>query len=176
MVRQRASNSYTEAYSSIEELTRFAKGTPIRAYGVDDVVTDEALATELRGRAGQSYVRITGLRFAGSEIERPIGHVVVHVDASYGDIRHDAWTLRVSIVERLIALYGVEISAIEQEVSVQRLSDDLAARLRDEPGAPALSIKRWYADADGRIFETSHSVYPMGRFAYRNVLTRRSSR
>ena len=55
---------------------------------------------------------------------------------------------------------------------VDRLSDQAAA-LKVEPGLPALVIRRWYSGENGRVFEVAFSRYPMGRFAYRNVLVSR---
>lgn len=175
VVRVHRLSGYTQSYSSIEELTRFAVGTPLHAIAVDDVLADIALARKIDGGVGQSYVRIRALRYDHDDTSSiPVGYVEVYVDASFGRIRSQLHDLKISIAETLERLYDVHISRIEQEISVHVLSEEIAARLHTKPGTPAMLIRRKYASENGRIFEIAFSYYPMGRFAYRNVLQRKT--
>lgn len=174
VVRRGANATYTESYSSIEELTRFAKGTPIHPRRVEDVVADEGMAQQLRGGIGQSYVRLTGLRFDREDAGSAVGHVEAYVDATYGGVRERMWKLTSSVAETIEQMYGIAIARIEQEIGVELLNDDQAQMLGVPPGTPALAIRRWYSADNGRIFEVAFSRYPMGRFVYRNVLMRQS--
>ncbi len=172
VVRASARPGYTESYASIEELTRFAKGTPLRVLRVEDVIVDDALAPLLRGRPGQSYLRIVGLRPGNTADGPPIAHVEVYVDPTYGRIRSHLENLGVSVAETIEAIYGVRIARIEQQFSVELLDREAAELLGVARKTPAMLIQRWYATDDGRIFEVALSRYPMGRYAYRNVLVR----
>jgi DNA-binding GntR family transcriptional regulator len=162
---------HVETYSSIHDLTRHARGTPIRVDRVEDIVADAALAARLDGIPGQGYIRIEGVRCKDNDPARPIGHVVVHVDVAYGRIREAAWRLDRSIVETLEGLYGLRVARIAQEVSATALSPEIAARLDAQAGAPALLIRRRYLDESGRSFEGAESTFPMDRFVYRSELT-----
>lgn len=174
VVRQHSRASYTETYSSVEELTRFAQGAPIRAHAIEDVVADEELAAMLRSRPGLGWLRILGVRHDRRDAEVPVGHVEVYVDAAYAGIREQVWTLETSVMETIEKRYGLAVARIEQEIAVELLTPGQAAALHAEPGAPALVIRRWYFADNGRNFEVAFSRYPMGRFAYRNVLMRNS--
>ena len=66
----------------------------------------------------------------------------------------------------------MSIARIEQEIAVELLAPEQAERLSVPPETPALVISRWYKAETGRIFEIAFSRYPMGQFAYRNVLVR----
>jgi len=169
--RATPATQHMETYSSINDLTRHAQGTPIRVQSVDDVVADAELAAILQCGLGQSFVRIDGCRYDTLRPDRPMGHVVVHVDATYGRIREAAWQLDRSIVETLEQLYGLRVARIAQEVTVTALSAELAPRLDAEPQSPALFIRRRYLSEAGRIFECADSTFPMGRFVYRTELT-----
>jgi GntR family transcriptional regulator len=162
---------HVETYSSIHDLTRHAHGRPIRVERVDDIVADEALAERLSGSPGQSFIRIEGFRYDQSNPERPMGHVVAHVDAAFGRIREAAWELDRSIVETLERLYGVRVARIQQEVTAVALEPEMAARLHAEAYSPALAIRRTYLSESGRSFECSDSLFPSGRFVYRTELT-----
>lgn len=172
VVRHTAGGAYTEAYSSIEELTRFAKGAPVQTDAVDEVTADAALAQLVRGRVGQGYLRIRGVRRHQDEA-LPACAIEVYVDATYAGIAASLPGLRQSIAETVEATYGLRIARIEQEISADVIDEVAAARLQVEPRTPALQIRRWYVADGGRIFEAAFSRYPIGRFTYRNVLLRR---
>lgn len=171
VVRTSANSGYTETYSSIEELTRFAKGAPLRVLRVETVIADDVMAGALRGHTGQSYLRIVALRPAASS-GPPIAHVEVYVDPTYGRIRDHLEGLNVSVAETIEALYDVRIARIEQEFKVELLDREPAELLHAAPKSPAMTIQRWYATDDGRVVEIAVSRYPIGRYAYRNVLVR----
>lgn len=171
VLRAAPATRHVETYSSIHDLTRHARGTPIRVDRIDDIVADAELAARLDGTPGQGYVRIEGVRCEGNDPARPIGHVVVHVDFAYGRIREAARQLDRSVVETLQGLYGVHVARIVQEVSATTLSPEIAARLDAEPDSPALLIRRRYLDEGGRSFEGAESTFPMDRFVYRSELT-----
>ncbi|MBX3530681.1 MAG: GntR family transcriptional regulator [Rhizobiaceae bacterium] len=172
VVRQQSRATYTETYSSVEELTRFAQGTPVRVYSLEDVVADADLAGRLRSRPGLAWLRLCGVRHDRQEADVPVGHVEVYVDAAYAGIREQAWTLQTSVMETVEKRYGLTVARIEQEIGVELLDDEQARTLKAEVGSPALVIRRWYIADNGRNFEVAFSRYPMGRFAYRNVLLR----
>ncbi len=169
--RTTPATQHFETYSSINDLVRHAQGTPIRVTQVEDVVADEGLAGLMQGSPGQSFVRIDGFRFDRRRPDRPMCHVEVHVDATYGRVREAAWKLDRSIVETLEQIYGVRVARIVQDVSACALSADLAERLDAEPNSPALFIRRRYLSDAGRCFECADSTFPMGRFVYRTELT-----
>jgi GntR family transcriptional regulator len=176
VVRRSSPAAYTENYSSVEELTRFAKGTPLHVMSVEDVVADAELAEKLRTREKQGFVLINGARYDRENADMPVGLVEVYVDATYGGIRDHARQMNVSVAETIEKLYGISIARIEQEIAVELLTADQAASLGVAPDTPALVVRRWYSGDNGRIFEIAFSRYPMGRFAYRNVLLRRDQK
>lgn len=177
VIRARAQTIYTQAYSSIDDLTRVARGMPLHPTRVGEVTADAALAGLLRGSPGRRYIHIEALRFASDDTTTtPAGHVEVFVDGTFGRIRDHLQDLRVAVAEKLEELYDLRIVRIEQEITVEALGTAHAATLDVAPGTPALLIRRWYSAANGRIFEIAISRYPVGRFAMRNVLTREGTR
>jgi GntR family transcriptional regulator len=172
VLRRAAQTTYSETYSSIDELIRYAKGSPLRVLTQEDVVADADLARLLRGREGQAYLRLTGTRFRADDPGRPVGFTDVYVDGIYGGVRHTVSDLSSSIAEALERLYGVTIQRIEQEINATLVTGDIADILEADVGAPMLVIQRWYHGENGRVFEYARSCYPTDRFVYRNVLAR----
>lgn len=174
VLRRGGRRRYVEAYSSIDDLVRYAQGRPIIAHAVDDVVADAAQAENLKCREGQSFIHIVGLRY-GTEgtAAPPVAHVEVFVESRFASIRERAFSLTTSIVTEIEHGYGVRAERIVQEISAALVPKEIAHRLQVEPGSPALGIRRWYYGPDERVFEASIGLYPLGRFTYRNELVRR---
>ena len=74
-----------------------------------------------------------------------------------------------SIIERD---FGLRIERVEQVISGLVLDENDAANLQVPPGTPALSIRRSYFDASGRLVEFADNLHPANRFAYRIELRR----
>ncbi len=173
VVKARRQSTYAQSYSSIEELTRVASGTPIHPIQVDDVIADNALANDLHCGVGQSFIRILGLRYGGDDTASvPVGYVEVYVDVSLGRIRAHLQDLKISIAETLEQLYDLRIFRIEQEITTAELPARIAAQMQVATGTPAMLIRRRYVAENGRIVETAFSYYAIGQFEYRNVLLR----
>jgi GntR family transcriptional regulator len=176
VLRSTPQSNFTETFSSVDELIRSGRGTPLRTLSVHEVVADERLAAELRGRNGQSYLKITGLRPATPKSNaRVVGYVEVYVDAIYSGIRNVLPGIKTTIAEAIDKLYVVPIKRIEQEITVCVLSKDMAGALEATAKTPALRIERWYYADNGRVFEIAKSYYPMGSFVYQSELRRNSN-
>lgn len=166
--------AYTESYSSIEELTTYAQGHPIRADRVEDIIADEELAAAIGCREGQAFLAIRGRRYDGSgKLKEPVCHVTAYVDARFSGIRHRLPSLQTAVVEAIEEEFGHAVARITQEIKPAVIPEGIHALLGVEAGSPALSITRWYHGPDDRVFEIAQSHYPIGRFTYRTELIRR---
>jgi DNA-binding GntR family transcriptional regulator len=173
VVRSTPKSMFSETFASVDELIRTGRGTPLRTHSVEDVFADAKLSEELRGREGQSYLRIIGTRPTTTNSNaRAVGYVEVFVDAIYSGVRSALPTLKTTIAEAINAAYSVSIDHIEQDITVSLFTKDQAKILGVKAKTPALKIQRWYYAGSGRPFEIATSYYPMGDFKYRSVLRR----
>ena len=171
VVRSAPRSIFTETFSSVEELIRTGRGTPLRTKSVTDVIADKKLAEQLRGRPGQSYLKITGVRPSGTRRAFLAGYVEVYVHSMYSGVRAQLPKLKTTIAEALDLLYGVPIARIDQEITVAIMTREMAKALGVPAGKPALRIQRWYQSTNGQVFEIATSYYPIGGFVYRSVLS-----
>lgn len=167
-------SAYTESYSSIEELTTYAQGHPIRVDEVEDIIADAALAGEIGCGEGQAFLAIRGRRYDRTgKLKEPVCHVTAYVDARFGAIRHRLSKLKTAVVEAIEEEFGHSVARITQELKPAVVPEGIDGLLGVEPGCPALSMTRWYHGGDDRVFEIAQSYYPIGRFTYRTELIRR---
>ena len=66
------------------------------------------------------------------------------------------------IVER----HGEIIVHAQLDMFASHIDDALAEHLEVEPNSAAMTIIRRYTDQQGRLFETTRSIHPEGRFVY----------
>ena len=173
VVRSTPRSVFSEMFSSVDEVIRSGRGTPLRTHSVEEIVADAKTAAMLRGREGQSYLHITGTRPTAHDADaHVVGYVDVFVDAIYSDVRNRLPKLKTTIAEVIGALYNVAVDRIEQEITVDLLNGVRAKSLGVKPHTAALKIRRWYYSDKGRVFEVATSYYPMGHFSYKSVLRR----
>lgn len=163
-------SSYVEQYSSVDELFSFAAGRPVVAQKVAWTTIDDSRARRLGLKSGSKALLIEGLRFGGGRL--PVAFVRIHLDQRYGRIADLIDGLQTSVAELLEREFDLKIGRIEQEIDSALIEPDMAALLNVEPGTPALKIARWYYASGQQPIEIAESLYPHGRFVYRNELVR----
>lgn len=176
VLRSAPQSVFTETFTSIDELIRSGRGTPLRTESVSEIVADEELAKELQGRVGQSYLKIVGIRPTTPKSDAQLaGYIEVYVDSIYSGIRDVLPSLKTTIAEAIDKLYSVPVARIDQQITVCIISKEKAKVLGIQDNIPALKIQRWYHAENGRVFEIATSYYPMGNFVYQSVLSRNST-
>lgn len=164
-------SGFMQSLGGLSELLQYPPGTRIDLQEATDIVADEDTARLLRGRAGQKFFRISGVRlvdatgqsFCWSDIYlRPEFAGVADV---IGKKPRPAY----AIVEEL---YGHKVHHVAVEMFASSVSERHAKALGVEPGTPAMTIIRRYTGHDDRVFEVSVGVHPEGRFTYSAVIRR----
>lgn len=164
---------YVHAVSSVEELLQNAQSTRLSDIELEDVVADADLATALRCREGQRFLRITGVRIDSTEPAiRPTCSLDIYVADAFAGIRDHVRTHQGAIADLIEARYGQTTMEIVQELSAVALKQSVADRLHVPPGSPGLKIERWYLGQDGRPFQISISYHPGERNSYSMRLRR----
>jgi DNA-binding GntR family transcriptional regulator len=104
----------------------------------------------------------------------PLGAVSVYLPNQYADVmRQQARQQNRAIFDLLSQSHGVEVTAIEQDISATVLDTSEAELLEAQPGDPALSIVRRFSSAKGLI-EVAETIHPSDRFIYQLRLERSS--
>ncbi|MEQ9814657.1 MAG: GntR family transcriptional regulator [Azospirillaceae bacterium] len=163
-------SSYIESYSSVDELFTFAAGRPIAPIRVTWNDVGEAEARRLGMKPGRRCLVIEGLRHGGGEL--PVAFVRIHLDERYGRIADSLDGLQTSVAELIEREFDLRIGRIEQEIESGLIDQPMASLLSVAAGTPALHITRWYYASGEQPVEVAESVYPQGRFVYRNELVR----
>lgn len=162
--------SYVEQYSSVDELFTFAAGRPVVPQSVRWTVIDDEGARRLGLPAGRRALVIEGLRYGGGD--QPVAFVRIHLDQRYGRIADQLDGLQTSVAELLEQEFALRIGRIEQEIDSDLIDREMGSVLNVTPGTPALRIVRWYYATGQQPIEIAESLYPHGRFVYRNELVR----
>ncbi|MBT5571047.1 MAG: GntR family transcriptional regulator [Alphaproteobacteria bacterium] len=170
VVAKAPKDTYVQSVNSLSELLRY----PDTTFELSDsgtVTLAPANAERLSLPPGSSWFRISGIR-RSNESGLPICWQEIFVIPEYEATARRLLTEH-GPVHRIIESAHQEVIAQAQlEMSASQVSADLADRLDVEPGSAAMTITRRYTAQDERVFETTVSVHPEGRFVYSLEMTR----
>ena len=158
--------AFTSGWNSVEDLLQYTKNVRLHVTTVGEVVLDETLAAEIGFGVGRSVVRIEGVRWTRDRADVPVCYVEIWFDSLFDGIVDQIGTSDVPIADLIDDRYQVRIESIRQEIFAASLSPATAEALDAVADSPSLEIRRWYADADGRMFQMTRSQYPADRFRY----------
>ncbi|MEJ1975076.1 MAG: GntR family transcriptional regulator [Acetobacteraceae bacterium] len=172
VLEQRAPPGFGQTLAAVDALIQYARDTKRLVRSTEAVVVDQAMAAVLGVAPGSHWTRIRNLRIDPAHPLQPLcaNDSYVHADLA-GIVAHlgDETSAVCDLIERH---YGVRTHVIEQELQGALIPPELAEPLASQAGTPALRILRRYRDATGWLFETTVSLHPADRFAYRMRLDR----
>jgi len=162
--------AYTQSVNSLSELLQYPDTT--FELGDTGIVTlAPSNAERLSLPAGSSWFRISGVRRL-IENGQPICWQEIFVLPEYEETARRLLTEHGPVHRIIESAHREVIAHARLSMSACQLSRELAAKLDVEPGSAAMTITRCYTGQDDRVFETTVSVHPEGRFVYSMELTR----
>jgi len=168
------SGGYAHTVASIEELISYAQETRYEIETSGVVIADAALAKRLGCPRGQSWLRISGLRYAPGQTA-PLCSTEVYVHKEFSGITRLVARRSGPIYAWIEDLYGERIAEIEQVIQARTIPRSVAGPLLSEPGAAGIEIRRTYRLSSGVIAEIAFNLHRADRFRYVMTLKRNSS-
>ena len=160
-------HAFEQSISNVEDLIQFAALTERHVQTIEDVVCDQALATQLRCQPGQRWLRVQLLRIDPEKPAAPICWTDVYLEPAVASgIRRQLRKSSGLICEIIEEKYGRVVSEIRQEIRATGVPALYAEALGVPAGDHALEITRHYLDQHGVVFETTVSFFPADRFTY----------
>lgn len=160
---------FVQSATSITDLQRYVEDTRLVTEEVSEVIADEALAKMFECPAGQRWVRVVGLRYAGQE-KAPIALTSVYINAAYGRIQKLVGTLKVPVYTMLEREFGLTIVEVRQQISAKSISAAEARKLGVRARSPGLLVLRRYVADNGQMLEVAVNLHPADRFSYSSSL------
>jgi GntR family transcriptional regulator len=156
--------SYTQSFSTAEDLVRVA-ATEVRSIeNVRSVTLDRSTARRLEAPIGSPWILVSATRADMRKGRPPVAWADIYIDVAFAritnDIRAHPDVLVSSLIERE---FGLAIAEIRQVVSGILIEAPLANVLGVKPGSAGLRVVRQYKSASGRILEITDTCYPADR-------------
>lgn len=156
---------YTQSTDSIADLPRYVEDTRLVTHAREDVIADNGLGDLLGCPAGQRWVHVTGLRYAGRD-KQPIALTHIYVNAAYGGIQRLIGRQKVPVYSLIEKQYGESVVEIKQTIQAVTIGAQDARELAVKPGSAGLLITRQYFAANDRVLEVAVNLHPADRFSY----------
>jgi GntR family transcriptional regulator len=157
-------SAYKPVASTPQDIVDLVAKTKIADPLSRDIVVDRALSARLGVARGTKMFLLEGLRVRRNSAALPLCWSQLYVDGSA-----DANTRE--LLRRGTFTAADTGARIEQVVSAEILSRELAQALSAEAGSAALVISRWAYDSDGRLLSIGVHTHPADRFHITSSLT-----
>lgn len=175
VIAQRPREAFTQTIAGLGQLLNYPADTLRHNLCTGFIAADEALATMLECEPGRSWFRISAVRRSPAHV-KPLAWVEIYLLPEYAAVakRRDHETSHV--YEQVERQFGESIARARIEMLPSSIPTGIAAHLEVEPGSPALMVIRRYVGNDGRVFETTRTLHPEGRYVFSMELARRRTR
>lgn len=166
---------YNNSLASLEDLVQLAASNLRVVKKFDEVVADKELAQLIECAPGTRWFHIVSTRQDTAKLAPPICWTDNYVDLAYSGLRKLVRKYPYALISELIETqYGRPSAEIFQSITAVGVPPEMANELKAVPGSPALKIIRRYTDRVGKVFSTTVSIHPAGRFTFSMVLKRSS--
>jgi DNA-binding GntR family transcriptional regulator len=156
-------SNYSARISDIDELIHYAKETRLKLLGEEWVKVEGELANVLKPAKGQTWLKLTALRYPQGS-RKPISYTSMVVHPAYARIRERIRENGAAVYRLIEEMYGERISEVKQEITCVALDKEQATLLGEEVGSPALLVYRYYLGKDSNLLSVSINLYPPDRF------------
>jgi len=140
---------YVERVQSFDELIAFAEDTRRELLGWSLIEAEKPLSEKFRCTEGRHLLRVDMRRRALNGQGKPMSAMTLWMDALFEPIVGSLEAEQSAVASLLLERFGCETGIVEQTISADTMSAEVADILGGETGDPALVVERTYArDAD----------------------------
>jgi DNA-binding GntR family transcriptional regulator len=161
-----ARSTYRQVMQDISDLRQYTADTELVIIDTSMVTVGKELCDLLGATAGESWLKVEGLRRLGNRRAPPICFTEIYIHPAFRAVRDLGGRSTVPIFVRIEEQFGEQVGEIQQQISAVALPARLAGRLSAKPGTPALLVSRTYRNRRGEIIEVAVSTHPADRFSY----------
>jgi DNA-binding GntR family transcriptional regulator len=164
VVSTQPEQAYVQSVNALSELLRYP-GTSFTVMKSGRIALDGEQAAILHARPGDDWFHISGVRRSDSA-NTPICWQDIYVLPQFEDAARQVPMDHRAVHQIIEQRHGEIIGHAQLDMFASHIDKDLAPRLEVAPDTAAMTIIRRYTDHNGRLFETTRSIHPEGRFVY----------
>lgn len=160
----RPEQAYVQSVSALSELLRYP-GTSFEVMDSGRISLNAEQAAILNVPAGDDWFHISGVR-RSDLANTPICWQDVYVLPQFEDAARQVPMDHRAVHQIIEQRHGEIIGHAQLDMFASHIDSTLAKQLEVAPNTAAMTIIRRYTDHNGRLFETTRSIHPEGRFVY----------
>ena len=174
--RKGAGTRVCEPQASGVNLLLLAKNNLRVIKKIDEIVADIELSQLIDCPPGSRWLHIASIREDAQNPDAPICWTDSYASTDYSRLRAFIRDDPHSLISDLIEThYGIKSHEVHQTITAVGVPKKIAKILNVEPDSPGMRIVRRYRDRDGKVFETTISIHPAGRYTCSIVLKSQNS-
>jgi GntR family transcriptional regulator len=165
-------STYRQVMQELSDLRQYTAGTELEILDTAMVTVEGSLCDLLDAEAGESWLKLEGLRRLEDREVPPISFTEIYVHPAFRALRDLGGRSTVPIYVCIEEQFGEQIGEVQQQISAAVLPEELVSRLCAAPDSPALRVTRTYRNRRGEIIEVAVSTHPAERFSYSQTFRR----
>jgi len=171
VLAERPAPRFVQDISSMEELLQYPEQTRLTVLRVREIAAQAETARLLNCAEGENWLQVEAIRRV-RVTAAPLCFTTLLIRPEFLEALDQVGVQPGPVYSLIERRFGVRAATIEVDINAAIIPAAQADILQVESGAPALLIRRRYADGAGRVLEVSDSAHPAARFTYRATLRR----
>ncbi|WP_353149914.1 GntR family transcriptional regulator [Pollutimonas bauzanensis] len=171
VIAKEVQSTYRQNMGAVNDLYQYATDTSLKIEHKEMVVADQALAQALDVSQGETWLFLSGKRYAPTS-KLPIAETKIWICPAFRSVKGLNKSLHQAIHSLIEEQFGESIAMVEQDIEAVVLDEDIANALSVAPGTAGLKITRNYRNRKGDLIECAVSTHAAERFSYRSVFQR----
>jgi GntR family transcriptional regulator len=165
-------STYRQVMQELSDLRQYTADTEFEILDTAMVTVAGALCDLLDAKAGESWLKLEGLRRLEDRGAPPICFAEIYIHPAFRAVRDLGGRSNVPVYLRIEEQFGEQVGEVQQQISAAALPEQLAGRLDAAPASPALLVVRTYRNRRAEIIEVTVSTHPADRFSYSQIFRR----
>jgi len=171
VVPRRASDSYVQDVTSINDLMVFASGARFTIESTEIVLIDEKLASRTGLASGEEWLAVRGFR-QPEGAKFPVCWTEYYINREFAAVGRLLQRHTGPIFPLIEDLFGQSVVEVHQEIAAVLISAALAQGLKVEADTAALEVRRTYKMSDGGVAQVTFNTHPASRFRHSMTMRR----
>lgn len=170
VVSTRTQSSYHQSFDSLQELFQVAVDTWYVLIRHEEVALSEELAERIGGRAGETWIRLDGVRWTEPG-GRPICYIQSYIPERFRDHLPELLDYKGAFFDLLERRGKEPVERVEQEIRAVPMPEDFERTLGLRPGGWALQLLRRYRTQSG-VLIASFNWHAADQMTYKMNIVR----
>lgn len=162
---------YNQKVQSVNDLLQYGSASRLQIIHSEEFLIEETVAKSIKQQAGKYCIKMDGIRYQLHD-NRPFGYSQIYFPVSSKAKRKQLCDLSQAIRYVTQKLDISRLKMVEQTLTAENASEEIALRLQVKPGTATMKSVRSFYDTRCTLIATAYTWHAGDLFSYSTELTK----